>query len=323
VEGSRLEEFALRVRGADRTSELDSAAVEVLDAFDAADVPCVLLKGVVLSRLLYASHQERGYSDVDVLIPPSRKDAAGSALTALGYENTTAAQGVEDVGGAVHADTWVRRNQRIGPLMIDLHARLAGVNAPPEEAWPALTAGQLTIELCGRRAPVLSREGLALHLATHAAQHGPDDAKPLASLSYGLANWPPAVWRGASELAREVDAVDAFAAGLRLVPEGARLAAALELPETSGFEWEMRHRDERPRGTFHLRAFADAAGWRERLALLRRALVPSREWLEYEEPRARDSSLWLAIARLKHLLRTPAWALRALVYRRRARRAVR
>jgi hypothetical protein len=322
VDHGRLEDFASRVRGVRRTQELDVAAAEALDAFEAAGVQSLLLKGAALARFLYAAEQQRGYSDVDLLVAPDHLAAARRALSALGYTNTTAARGVEDIAGAVHADTWVRRNQTIGPLMIDLHSRLPGVNAPPDLAWQVLASRQVEIELGGRHASVLPREGLALHVATHAAQHGPDDPRPLADLRRALDHWPPAVWQDAAQLAGALEAVAAFAAGLRLVPEGARVASVLELPPTDDIEWEMRHRDVRPRGTFHFQALVEARGVRERARLLRRSLLPKREWIVWEDPRAARGGVALARARVRHMLRVPVWGVSALLYRRRrARRA--
>jgi hypothetical protein len=321
VDHARLEDFVSRVRGVGRTEELDVAAAEALDAFDAAGVPSLLLKGAALSRFLYAAEQQRGYSDVDLLVAPDHLAAARRALSALGYTNTTALRGVEDIAGALHAETWVRRNQAIGPLMIDLHARLPGVNAPPELAWQILASRQVTVELGGRHASVLPREGLALHVATHAAQHGPDDPRPLADLRSALERWPRTAWEDAAQLAGDLQAVAAFAAGLRLVPAGARLASLLELPRTDDIEWEMRHRGVRPRGTFHLQALVEARGVRERAQLLRRSLLPKREWIVWEDPRAARGGVPLVRARVRHILRVPVWGLSALLYRRRRRRA--
>jgi len=323
MERPPLEEFARRVRGLRAQAELDAAAVEALDAFDSAGVQYLLLKGAALSRLLYTGEKRRGYSDVDLLVAPDAHAAAGRALSELGYTNTTAGWGITDVAGAVHADVWVRRSQAIGPLMIDLHSRLAGVQVSPQAAWDALSSRRASIELNGRQAAVLGREGLALHLATHAAQHGPDELKPLADLAYGLDHWPPGVWVGAAGLAGELNAVGAFAAGLRLVPAGAALAGHLELPATDDVEWQMLHRDERPRGTYHMQALAEARGLRERAQVLRRSLLPSREWIVWQDPRAANSRIRLAAARARHIMRAPGWALRAWRFRRRARRAAR
>ena len=48
-----------------------------------------------------------------------------------------------------------------------------------------------------------------MHLAIHAAQHGPSYAKEeLHELALGLERWPFEVWQRAAALAREVDAAE-------------------------------------------------------------------------------------------------------------------
>lgn len=323
MDQKRLEGFAARVRHLRRTDVLDAAAAEVLGAFDSAGVSALLLKGVALARALYAGETKRGYSDVDLLVPPSQLDTASRVLSALGFVNTTRERGVEDVAGAVHAETWIRRDQTIGPLMVDLHTRLPGVQLPPAEAWEVLERNRAAIEVGGRDAFALNHEGLAFHLALHAAQHGLWDPKPIAELGLALEQWPEPIWRGANALATELDGLAAFAAGLRLVPMGAALAERLRLPEPSEIEWDLENRARRPRGTFHLQALADAGTAGERMRLVWQMLVPSREWLEWEDPRARRGGLPLVHARVRHLLRLPGWSARAVVYRVRRSRGTR
>jgi Uncharacterised nucleotidyltransferase len=323
MELSALEAFARRVRWLGNREELDAAAVEAVDAFDAAGVSYLLLKGPALARLLYTEGEPRGYYDIDVLVAPDDLSAAGRVLTMLGYHNATAGWGVEDIAGAVHADIWVRGNQTIGPLMIDLHRRLAGLRAPAQAAWEALEARRTWMDLNGRRVAVFDRAGLAFHLATHAAQHAPPEPKALGDLAQGLNRWDLPVWREATLLAHEVEAIGAFAAGLRLVPAGAALAAELSLPSSDELEWELAHRHERPRGTFHLEALVQAKDRRERMTVLRRSLLPKREWIVWQHPWAAKGFVRLLGARAVHVLRLPAWAARAWRFRRRARRATR
>ena len=163
--------------------------------------------------------------------------------------------------------------------------------------------------------------GLALHLATHAAQHGPDDLKAIGDLTRGLERWPLTAWRAAASLATELEATRNFAAGLRLVPNGADVADELGLPPTDELDWAIRHRDLRPRGTFHFQALARARGARARADVLRRSLLPSREWIAWEYPWAHRSRARLVAAYGAHLLRAPLWAARAWRYRSRERRA--
>jgi hypothetical protein len=157
-------------------------------------------------------------------------------------------------------------------------------------------------------------------IALHAAQHGPRYEKGLAELVLGLERWPPDVWEAAADLAARTGAVEAFAAGLRLVPEGADRARALDLPSTDRADWEIRNAEARPRGTFHLRAFLDADTTSARLSLLRRSLFPKRAWVVGEYPWARRGWWRVPVAYALHLARAPVWTLRAWRFRRRSPR---
>ncbi|MGH2951065.1 MAG: nucleotidyltransferase family protein [Solirubrobacterales bacterium] len=323
MERRAVGEFVARVRGLDRRAQVDAAATEAFDALDAAGVRSLLLKGPALARLLYAADEHRGYTDVDLLVAPPDLPRARRALSDLGYANRSEGRGIDDVAGILHAEIWLRFGEDAPLAMVDLHWRLAGCEAPAQIAWDALRARRTWIELEGRRVAVLDRVGLALHLATHAAQHGPDDAKATADLRRGIERWPLGVWRAASRLAGDVGAIPAFAAGLRLVPTGAELASELELPWADTLTWEILHRNARPRGTFHLQAWAQARGARERAEVLRRSLFPTPEWIAGEYPWAAGSQARLIAAYARHLLRAPVWTARAWQFRRRARRVSR
>jgi Uncharacterised nucleotidyltransferase len=320
-----LQEFAARfaARSSSFTRTLDAVAAQVLAAFRQAGVEALLLKGRALATLLYRAGEQRDYSDVDLLVAPHALDTAEATLRGLGYGNASSAQGIDDIGGVVHADTWIRATPgSYDPPMIDLHRWLPGARATPGKAWEALTARRTWIEIEGRQAAVLNRDGQAMHLATHAAQHGPGFPKHVLELALALERWPADVWDSAARLAQEIDATEAFAAGLRLVvPEGAVVAARLAVPSTGELDWTIRH--QRPRGTFHLQALADARGARERLQVLRRSLLPSRVWIMHQHPWARAGGLRIIAAYGAHLARAPRWAARAWLYRGRARRAER
>jgi Uncharacterised nucleotidyltransferase len=317
-----LQEFAARfaARSSGVTRTLDAVAAQVLAAFRQAGVEALLLKGRALATLLYRAGEQRDYSDVDLLVAPHALDAAEATLRGLGYGNASSAQGIDDIGGVVHADTWIRGAPGSWDQpMIDLHRWLPGARATPGKAWEALAARRTWIEIEGCQAAVLNRAGQAMHLATHAAQHGPGFPKHVDELALALERWPADAWDSAAWLAQEIDATEAFAAGLRLVPEGAVVAARLALGSTGELDWTIRHR--RPRGTFHVQALADARGARERLEVLRRSLLPSRVWIMHQHPWARAGGLRVIAAYGAHLARAPGWAARAWLYRGRARRA--
>lgn len=306
--------------GADNSAILEPVAVKLFGAFDGAGIGALLLKGAALSGLLYEPGEHRAYVDLDVLVAPDDLERASALMRQLGYRNTAERLGIEDVGNVVHADTWLSP-AGVAPHEIDVHRWLPGAQTGAETAWATLSRHRSTIELGGATIPVLDRQGQALQLATHAAQHGPSYFKGLSEMSLAIERWAPDVWRQAAALAAELDALHAFAAGLRLLPQGMQVASELGLPDKSALDWEIRHLQERPRGAFHVDAFGGAATVRERMALARRALLPNRRWLEIEYHWAKRSRLLLVPAYALHLARAPLWAARAWAFRRRARRA--
>jgi hypothetical protein len=315
-----LQEYVARSRTIARRSGLDAAALEALDALHAAGVDALLLKGPALARTLYRPDEHRGYFDVDLLVAPADLRAAGAALARLGYTNISEKRGVHDVAGILHAQLWSRLDPGFGNVSIDLHWRLAGCDVPPQTAWNALSRDRTTVELGGGTVTTLGSSARALHLALHAAQHGPDDLQAVGDLDRGLSRLPPEIWKEAAELARAVRATEAFAAGLRLLPAGVVLADELGLPRADALLWHIAHRDERPRGTFHLQAFTEARGLRDRIAVVRRSLLPTRAWIVWEQPWAAQGGLRLLVAYARHIARAPVWVTRAWRFRREAGR---
>ncbi|MGI8730713.1 MAG: nucleotidyltransferase family protein [Solirubrobacteraceae bacterium] len=324
MERPELAEFRERVCTLHRQDDLEAGMVAILDAFAPFGVQPFVLKGPVLARLLYTADEHRGYIDIDLLVAPHDMPRARQALSGMGCLNALELRGIRDVAGSLHSDTWLLRKEFSdgpGAMMIDLHWRLPGCEAPPEVAWKALAARQTTLEIHGRDVAVLDRGGLALHLATHAASHGPDALKPMGDLARGIDRWPPEVWRSAARLAHEVQATPMLAAGLRLIPAGAALAESLELPSGDEVAWEVRHRDERPRGTFHIDALAQARTAGERLAVLRHALLPPAAWIKWEDSRSMRGTTHLVRGYVRHLRRAPRLAASAWRLHRRTRRA--
>lgn len=319
----RLEEFVARlVRDVPAgTERLDRAAAQLFAAFDRNGVDALLLKGPALEQALYRAGERRSYVDVDVLVAPAQRALARLTLSELGYVDADQPLGIDDVGGVVHEETWLggpaADNQGV---VIELHLWLAGATADPQKTWKTLSANRGWTDTGGARLPSLGSSALAMGLATHAAQHGPSYTKGLAELSLGLEVWPLEVWAAAASLAVATGSVEAFAAGLRLVPEGARMAATLGLPASHRTDWEIRNAGARPRGAFHVRAFTDAGGWGARLSLLRRALFPKRAWIMTEHAWARGGGWRLLPAYALHLVRAPLWALRAWRFQRRSPR---
>ena len=216
----------MRIRDRPILSRLDAAAVEVFNAFDAAGVDALLLKGPVLARVLYGPTEHRGYVDVDVLVAPnqfrwreadtgrhrvhqparaagSRRDRAGPGCRDLGPDRARARRGPDD-RPPPEADRL--RSSTAGRVGRDVTApHLDRARRPPSS--DASTGN-----------PRPSRSS-----ARRAARRGHPAARWRTS-SEAIERWPPDVWRGADQLALELQATATFAAGLRQLPQGVELA---------------------------------------------------------------------------------------------------
>ena len=208
-----------------QTLAVDAQTVQVMQLLQRRGIEPVLLKGPALDRLLYGDGEARTYLDTDLLVSPRALPVAERALRELGYL-PVGGDPMKALMGA-YGYPWLRPGSR---LAVDLHHTLSGVEADPDELWAALRAHTAAIRLQGADLRTLDATALAFHLALHAAHHGAVlGHKPLGDLGRAVAQLPVAEWRAAAALAERVDALDAFAAGMRMLPAGAALAAELDL----------------------------------------------------------------------------------------------
>jgi hypothetical protein len=153
--------------------------------------------------------------------------------------------------------------------------------------------------------PALGLPARALHVVLHAAQHGAGSKSPIAELDRALATGDDELWRDAAMLARELGAVDAFAAGLDLTDAGRQLAARLLLSPTRSVGTTLRATTPPPVALGFVQ-LAQAEGVRARLEIVWRKLVPPPAFIRHWDPRARQGRLALVRA----YLRRPLWILR-------------
>src|SRR5262249_10236269 len=111
-----------------------------------------------------------------------------------------------------------------------------------------------------------------------------------------------AEWSAAASLARDLDATEAFAAGLRLTPTGRRLADELGLPVAASVDTLLRARSAVPPAE-GMERLARTPGTAAKLRLLGREIVPSPEFIRAWWPPARRGRLWLAAG----YARRPVW----------------
>jgi hypothetical protein len=203
----------------------DLATAQAVETLREVDVRSIVLKGPAIARWLYEDGAPRPYSDSDLLVSPARLGPAAGALESIGYSLV-----LDDrlaPSGDAHHLMW--RRDRDG-AKLELHWRLPGVRASTAVAWRRLSAETDRALLAGSEVEFLALPARALHLALHATQDAPERLKPLEDLRRGLRVADGTCWRAAAALAAVLSAQDAFAAGLRAIPEGAVVAAELGLP---------------------------------------------------------------------------------------------
>jgi hypothetical protein len=116
-----------------------------------------------------------------------------------------------------------------------------------------------------------------------------------------VARVPEPVWREASALAGRIGATSAFAAGLRLVPDGGELAQRLGLPASTSVG-DALHVASAPAMAYSLEWVAGGPlPLHRKAAFVGRKLFPPAEYLRSVYPVARRGRLGLTAARALRL----------------------
>jgi hypothetical protein len=274
-----------------RTLALDGLTGELATDLQREGVRCILLKGPAMARWLYDDELLRNYVDIDLLVSPADLGAATSFLTNAGFELSFREVTLPH-GRRPHATTWFRARDGAN---IDLHDTLPGLGVPPEAAWAELAQTTETMVVGRAEIPVLTEPARALLVALHAAHHGIEDAQPLTDLGRALKRVPESIWRNAGALADRLDALSVFAVGLRLLPEGRRLAATLELPDASTTEQRLRA-GSAPELALSFDWLVHAPTFRARALLVSRKLAPPVGVMKARSKLARRGAVGLATA---------------------------
>ncbi len=275
-----------------RSLLLEWEAGIAVDRLRSAGVTPILLKGPAIARWLYDEGEVRPFCDVDLLVSPSQFPAAMETLARGGYSHRLA--------GAAAAEMGPKERELFGPggVCIDLHAGLLGVTADAQRSWDVLVRRTVAFRLRGGvDVQVLDPPARAMHLALHAAQNGPVDEKAVSDLDRGLKRLDRADWVDAAKLAEHLGAIEAFSAGLRLVPEGNTLAAELSLPTRMTVELVLRTQSARQDAIFFER-FGQTRGLRGKAALVARKVFPTTVLLRANSSVARRGPLGLVFVRL-------------------------
>lgn len=298
-----------------RGLQLDRASAEAVTALRRAGIPSILLKGPCLARWLYDHESERPYVDADLLVPPSRFEAAESVLTGLGFRRI----GLESIRG-----DWPRHAvalQRVHDT-VDLHRTLVGVAVDDEVLWRELSTRTEPMAVGGADVAVPAPHVRALIVGLHAAKDAGRAPKTIEDLGRAVRWVPYGTWERAAELAGVLGARGALAAGLRRVEGGRELADRLGLVDPPPFEVAIRQRRVPPLAT-GVAWLLQPGSWRAKAVLVLRKLLPPPAFVRAWSPLARRGRLGLALAYAWRPVWVVARAGPALVAVLRARRASR
>jgi hypothetical protein len=201
---------------------LEATTAEVVSAFAAAGVGHISLKGPLLKRRLFPGGDEHVSADVDILVNPDDWAAAEAQLADLGFKPLL----LDIIPGdrPNHARPYARST---GGPSVDLHRTLLGAEAPASVVWSVLHRETETAALGDRMINVLNAPGQLMHVALHAAQNGAENARTLRYLARCIEIGDEQQAADALRIANAIEATDAFALGLSLVPSGQALNRTL------------------------------------------------------------------------------------------------
>ena len=277
-----------RVRALMWNLRIDAATGEVVGALRARRIDSLVLKGPALTDW-YAPDSGRTYVDGDIWVAPANLAATEAILAKLGFTPTQDERGMPD-WWQEHGSSWSREPDR---TKIDLHRRLQGTALEPQQAWDILWPQRTKFIVGGEIAYRLPEAGRALYAALHATHHGRDDPRGLPHLSAALGAVDEATWTRALRLAEQLDALAAFATGLRLLPEGAALAERIGVPDATSVRASLLASSPPPIALgFDQLASARGA---HRFEILLRKIVPPPGFVRHWWPPATRNSLMLIV----------------------------
>lgn len=281
------------VRAAAARLRIDSATADVLRAFDAAGVQSILLKGAGNRQWLGKVGGDRAPADCDLLVRPRDGGLAARVLSGLGFVSELDVTQMPD-WWREHAVAWTREDDL---ATIDAHRTLPGVGVNDRRAWELLSAGAEQIIVGGQPASVPPPPARAMLLALHAAHHGPGTPHVLSDLERGLQRANQGTWREAARLAQQLGALDAFLAGLRLLPAGRALADQMGIEATTSVAVALLgHGDSSRAPALTLERFTRARDLHTRCSILRYKLFPPPTFMRRWTPLAHRGRTGLIVA---------------------------
>lgn len=306
---------------------LDVATTEVVRAFEASGLRCVLLKGPAVIHWLYADEPgAREYGDIDVLVQPSRFASAEGILERLGFEHKHGGYRA-DLQDWTHQAEWERPAAL--PVFVDLHRGFHGV-ADREAFWAVVDAHPSAVEVAGHVVRIPDEAGCAMVVALHDSSTGRSE-RSAEDLRRAITTLGDDTWREAARRAASAGALPSLVLGLSFHEAGRHLVERLGLPADLPPEVATRSlvavgvdANQANRAAALQHRLGSAGGWRARVAVMRDIMFPPAEFFTDSRRLAQRGRSALLISRAAYPFGLAARAPRILwlVFRgrRRARR---
>jgi hypothetical protein len=285
-----VEGLSAEQRSAMRLLALDRATAHVMTSLTADGVRSILLKGPALTRWLYREDEWRSYVDCDLLVSPEDVRRAEQTLERLGFQR----EGLHSIrhDWDRYADSW-----RGPTAAVDLHHSMIGIGVSPTEFWRVMSGSTESMVVGGADVEVLGPGCRAFAVVIHVAKDGSRRSKARHDLGHAVTRLPLETWREALQVADQLDAREAFAAGLRMEPTGRELAARLGLPEvTPPVDVAIRRHGGAPPLAAGVNWMITTPGVGNKLRVIGRKLVPPPAFMRSWKPIARKGTIGLAIA---------------------------
>jgi hypothetical protein len=274
---------------ASRTLALDLATGEVVRAFDAAGIPCMVLKGPTMAQRLYDDAPgRRNYGDIDLLVSPARFEAAGRVLGALGFQDSRPGIRASEAA-AMQERSWKRDGD--AHVVVDLHRGFHNVTEW-DTWWEAMAAHRDVLVVEGQAVVVPDVVGCALIAALHASKAS-GIAKPVEDLRRAIQHFDDETWRQAAELADSLGARGAFVAALLRLPAGGELVDRLGLALADPIA--LFQATSPARGVNDLARVLASGSWRARARHVGNVVWPSPVILRESRPNAPAGGVGLLV----------------------------
>jgi hypothetical protein len=274
-----------------RALVVDAATAELTTELESKGVRAILLKGPAFARWLYPEEALRPYGDADLLVSEDTVPTVEATLRGSGYELLPSNAIKGDFPR--HARGWTRA----AGGAVDLHTTLPGAEAAPATVWRVLSERTDTLRIGGADIEILAEPARAVMVALHAAKDGTRVHKVLHDLGHALERVGIDVWQEAARVATQIDAMSAFASGLRLVPAGEELADALQLPREQTTLVALRSGEAGPPDlAVGIDWLLTERSFRRRAKVVARKMFPPPEYLRTSSAVAQRGRAGLAIA---------------------------